>query len=144
MSSRDKTVSALEARSRSIGEITGPRHVAQPAQHPQPPPLNFTMINEDSDIDWDEELLYAAYYQGGLRVLDVSGELLGDLYRQGREVASFFSDDPEADMPNSTMAWGPQPHKGTIFFTDHYSGLWAVKLKEKEPAEGEVEEEEGK
>ena len=95
-------------------------------------------------IDWDEELLYAAYYQGGLRVLDVSGELLGDLYRQGREVASFFSDDPEADMPNSTMAWGPQPHKGTIFFTDHYSGLWAVKLKEKDPAEGEVEEEKGK
>lgn len=86
-------------------------------------------------IDWDEELLYAAYYQGGLRVLDVSGELMGDLYRQGREVASFFSDDPDADTPNSTMAWGPQPHKGTIFFTDYYSGLWAVRLKEKESDE---------
>lgn len=92
-------------------------------------------------IDWDEELLYAAYYQGGLRVLDVSGELLGDLYRQGREVARFYSDDPEGKVPNAPMVWGPQPHKGTIFFTDHHSGLWAVRLKEVEEDE---EEEDGK
>ena len=83
-------------------------------------------------IDWEAELLYAAYYQGGLRVLDVSGELIGDLYSQGREVASFYSDDPEGYIPNSAMVWGPQPHKGTIFFTDYHSGLWAVRLKEKE------------
>lgn len=91
-------------------------------------------------IDWDEELLYAAYYQGGLRVLDVSGELLGDLYRQGREVARFYSDDPEGKVPNAPMVWGPQPHKGTIFFTDHHSGLWAVRLKE---AEEDEEEDDG-
>lgn len=91
-------------------------------------------------IDRDEELLYAAYYQGGLRVLDVSGELLGDLYRQGREVARFYSDDPEGKVPNAPMVWGPQPHKGTIFFTDHHSGLWAVRLKEVEEDE---EEEDG-
>ncbi|MDX1405845.1 MAG: hypothetical protein R3192_14970, partial [Woeseiaceae bacterium] len=79
-------------------------------------------------IDWDEEIMYTAYYQGGLRVLDVSGELLGDLYAQGREIASFYSDDPEGYIPNAPMAWGPQPHKGTIFFSDHHSGLWAVRL----------------
>lgn len=83
-------------------------------------------------IDWDAELLYAAYYQGGLRVLDVSGELIGDLFSQGREVASFYSDDPDGFIPNATMVWGPQPHKGTIFFSDHHSGLWAVRLKEKD------------
>jgi len=86
-------------------------------------------------IDWDEELMYVAYYQGGLRVLDVSGELLGDLYAQGREVGHFYSDDPDAHIPNSPMAWGPQPHKGTIFFTDFHSGLWAVRLKEKDEDE---------
>ena len=90
-------------------------------------------------IDWDQEILYVAYYQGGLRVLDVSGELLGDLYAQGREIGRFYSDDPEAYVPNSPMAWGPQPHKGTIFFSDFHSGLWAVRLvspedKEKDPA----------
>jgi len=90
-------------------------------------------------IDWDAELLYAGYYQGGLRVLDVSGELLGDLFAQGREVGRFYSDDPEGFVPNSPMVWGPQPHKGTIFFTDFHSGLWAVKLADPE----DEEEEEG-
>jgi len=79
-------------------------------------------------VDRDAELLYVGYYQGGLRVLDISGELLGDLFAQGREVGRFYSDDPDGFIPNSTMAWGPQPHKGNIFFTDFYSGLWAVKL----------------
>jgi len=90
-------------------------------------------------VDWEEEIMYTAYYQGGLRVLDVSGELLGDLYAQGREIGRFYSDDPEGHVPNSPMAWGPQPHKGTIFFTDFHSGLWAVRLKERE----EDEEEDG-
>lgn len=90
-------------------------------------------------IDWEEELLYTAYYQGGLRVLDVSGELIGDLYSQGREVGSFFSADPEGHIPNAAMVWGPQPHKGTIFFTDYHSGLWAVRLKEKEDEDKEEE-----
>ncbi len=79
-------------------------------------------------IDWEQELLYVAYYQGGLRVLDISGELLGDLFAQGREVGRFYSDDPQGHIPNSPMAWGPQPHKGTIFFTDFHSGLWAVRM----------------
>jgi hypothetical protein len=94
-------------------------------------------------VDPDEEIMYTAYYQGGLRVLDVSGELLGDLYAQGREIARFYSDDPEAFMPNATMVWGPQPHKGTIFFTDHNSGLWAVRLKEKDENKEDREVDEG-
>ena len=80
-------------------------------------------------VDWDEEIMYVAYYQGGLRVLDVSGELLGDLYAQGREIASFYSYDPQGHIPNAPFAWGPQPHKGTIFFSDDHNGLWAVRLK---------------
>jgi hypothetical protein len=86
-------------------------------------------------IDWEEEILYVAYYQGGLRVLDVSGELLGDLYAQGREIGRFYSDDPQGHIPNAPMVWGPQPHKGTIFFSDDHSGLWAVRLKPEEEEE---------
>ena len=88
-------------------------------------------------VDWDEEILYMGYYQGGLRVLDISGELLGDLYAQGREIGRFYSDDPEGFLPNSPMVWGPQLHKGTIFFTDFHSGLWAVRLL---PPENEEKE----
>ena len=83
---------------------------------------------------WVEaDMLYIGYYNGGLRVVDISGELRGDLYRQGREIAAFFPEDPESFIPNSAMVWGPQPYKGNIFLADHHSGLWAVKLVEAEP-----------
>ncbi len=74
--------------------------------------------------------MYVAYYNGGLRVVDVSGELMGDLYRQGREIAWFLPTHPKGVVPNAPMVWGPQPHKGHIFFSDWNSGLWAVKLVE--------------
>lgn len=79
---------------------------------------------------WIEDgVMYVAYYNAGLRAVDVSGELMGDLYRQGREIAWFLPDDPEGFIANAPMAWGPQPHKGHIFFSDWNSGLWAVKLE---------------
>ncbi|HVS15066.1 MAG TPA: hypothetical protein VMV46_14155 [Thermoanaerobaculia bacterium] len=78
----------------------------------------------------EDDVLYVAYYNGGLRVVDVSGELLGDLYAQGREIAMFMPYDGEGFIPNSPFTWGPQPYKGHIFFSDWNSGLWAVKLAE--------------
>ena len=83
-------------------------------------------------IEPENDLMYVAYFNGGLRVVDVSGELVGDLYRQGREVAKFYSDDPQGFIPNAPFVWGPQPHKGTIFFSDFNSGLWAVRLAPRE------------
>ena len=56
-------------------------------------------------VDTEEEILYVGYYQGGLRALDISGELLGDLYAQGREIAHFFSDDPEAYIAFGELAF---------------------------------------
>ena len=79
----------------------------------------------------EDDILYIGYYNGGLRVVDVSGDLMGDLYKQGREIAMFLPFDPEGFIPNAPFVWGPQPYKGNIFFTDFNSGLWAVKLLEK-------------
>ncbi len=76
----------------------------------------------------EDDILYVGYYAGGLRVVDVSGELMGDLYRQGREIAYFKSLDPEGFVPNAPLVWGAQPYKGNIFFVDGHSGLWAVRL----------------
>jgi hypothetical protein len=76
------------------------------------------------------DTLYVAYYNAGLRVVDLSGDLKGNLYEQGREITHFKSFDPKGRIPNAPMAWGPQPYKGHIFFTDWNSGLWAVKLVE--------------
>ena len=76
----------------------------------------------------EDDKLYQAYYEGGLRVVDVSGELMGNLYTQGREIAVFKSASPVGYTPNATMVWGAQPHKGHVFFSDTNSGVWAVKL----------------
>ena len=80
----------------------------------------------------EDDILYVGYYYpGGLRVVDVSGELMGDLYRQGREIARFVPFDPDGFAPNAPFVWGPQPYKDHIFFTDYNSGLWAVRLRER-------------
>ncbi len=105
--------------------------------------IDFTDLDEPKEVAryqvpeagthnlWIEgNLLYVAYYNGGLRVVDISGELMGDLYRQGREIAWFIPTHPRAVVPNASMVWGPQPHKGKIFFSDWNSGLWCVELVE--------------
>ncbi len=74
------------------------------------------------------DTLYAAFYNGGLRVVDISGDLKGDLYAQGREIAWFLPMHKDGVVPNHPMVWGPQPYKGLIYFSDMNSGLWAVKL----------------
>ncbi len=91
-------------------------------------------------IDYEQEIMYVGYFNAGLRVVDISGELMGDLYRQGRQIAKFYSDDSEGFVPNAPFVWGAQPHKGHIFFSDFHSGLWAVRLVAPHPAdEGEKE-----
>lgn len=76
------------------------------------------------------DTLYIGYYNAGLRVVDISGELMGNLYEQGREIAHFVPTHHEGYIPNAPMTWGPQPYKGHIFISDWNSGLWALKLKE--------------
>jgi hypothetical protein len=83
---------------------------------------------------WAEgDRLYVGYYQAGLRVVDISGELRGDLYRQGREVAALPTTDAQSVVPNWPMAWGAQIYKGNIYTSDLFSGLWIAHLEEERP-----------
>ncbi|MDE0473592.1 MAG: hypothetical protein OXI50_03465, partial [Gammaproteobacteria bacterium] len=77
----------------------------------------------------DGDRLYAAYYNGGTRVIDISGELKGNLGLQGREIAHYAANDPDAFVPNAPFSWGPQIHKGHLFIAEHHSGLWSVRLQ---------------
>ena len=81
----------------------------------------------------EDDILYVAYYNGGLRVVDLSGELMGDLYKQGRELAHYLPLDSQGYIPNAAMTWGAQPYKGHVFLSDHNSGLWSVKLSGQSP-----------
>jgi len=77
----------------------------------------------------EDDILYQAYYEGGLRMVDVSGELMGNLYTQGREIAVFKPFDPAGYVANAPMVWSAMPHKGHIFISDTNSGLWSVKVQ---------------
>jgi hypothetical protein len=81
---------------------------------------------------WIEgDRMYLGYYQAGLRVVDISGELRGDLYAQGREVAHILTTDDDTMVPNWPMAWGAQIHKGMIYSSDLNSGIWVTQLRER-------------
>ena len=80
----------------------------------------------------EDDVLYQAYYEGGVRMVDISGDLMGNLYTQGREMAVFKAYDPVGYIPNSAGAWSVMPWKGHIFFSDINSGLWAVKMAPRE------------
>ena len=101
-----------------VSDIMNPRKVAE-----------YSVPEAGAHNMWVEnDILYMGYYNGGGRVLDVSGELRGELYRQGREIAHLWGGHPEGFRPNLPFTWGAQPHKGMIYFNDINSGLWIVKL----------------
>ena len=83
------------------------------------------------DIIVENDVLYQAYYDGGVRVVDVSGELLGNLAEQRREIAVFKPYDPKALTANAPFVMNAMPWKGRVLFTDFNSGLWAAKLEER-------------
>lgn len=80
------------------------------------------------DIIVEDDILYQAYYDGGVRLVDVSGELMGNLEHQNREIAVFKPYDPEGYTPNAPFVMNAMPWKGRVLFSDFNSGLWAAKL----------------
>lgn len=75
-------------------------------------PHNFWM-------DEERQILYMAWYDKGVRALDVSGELLGDLARAGREVG--------VTLDNGPRIFAPQLHHGLLFAADMLSALQVVR-----------------
>ena len=81
------------------------------------------------------DTLITGNYQGGLRIVDISGELLGDIYKQGREIGVYLSQHENGRIPNSPMVWGAQPYKEYIFFADMNSGLYCIVIENEEKTE---------
>jgi len=84
------------------------------------------------DIIVEDDVLYHAYYEGGVRLVDVSGELLGNLADQNREIAVFKPYDPKGFTPNTSFVMNAMPWKGHVLFSDFNSGLWAARLQPKQ------------
>ena len=106
------------------GDLSSPRHVAsyRPLPHRDTP--HFFWLDEGRGI------LHMAWYTQGLRALDVTGELLGDLELQGREVASIVYDGEGTCFsapPGGTCTWAAHLHRGLVFVSDMNSGIWALR-----------------
>ncbi len=78
-------------------------------------------------LDEESGTLYLAWYEQGVRMLDVTGELMGRLERQGREAAFvMYAGDSEDCIldPGATCAWAPQLHgNGKLYASDMNHGL---------------------
>jgi hypothetical protein len=101
-----------------VSDIANPRKVAE-----------YAVPEGGAHNVWvQDDILVMGFYAGGGRVLDVSGELRGDLYRQGREIARLWTGDEQGYRPNLPFAWGARQHGDYIFFNDINSGIWIMKL----------------
>ena len=76
----------------------------------------------------EDDLLYIGAYDGGVRVLDVSGDLRGELREQGRVIGSVYTGALDGYRPNQAMAWSAIPHRGHIMVSDINTGFWVAKV----------------
>lgn len=70
-------------------------------------------------MDEAKQILYAAYYNGGVVALDVSGTLSGNL--ASREIARI-----RPGGAGNTFVWGVQLYEGSLYAIDMLSGLWQL------------------
>jgi len=66
-------------------------------------------------------------------VLDISGELKGDLLRQGREISWILTVDSLGHR-RAPFAWGAVVRDGNIFVPDINTGLWILRVEPKPQA----------
>lgn len=71
-------------------------------------------------IDEANAVLYAAYYNGGVVAIDISGQLPGDL--TAREIDRIRPGDA------NTYVWGVMQHEGSLYAADMVSGFYQLRL----------------
>jgi hypothetical protein len=106
-----------------VRNLREPREVATYAVSGQTPHNHW--------LDEATGTLYVAWYGNGLRALDVSGDLLGELERQDRELVGlrYNGGFGSCNRPSQdTCAWAPQLHNGLVWVSDMNEGLIALQL----------------
>jgi hypothetical protein len=69
-------------------------------------------------MDEPNQILYAAYYNGGVVAIDVSGTLSGDISSRIIDSLSFGT--------GNTYTWGVQLYNGSLYAIDMLSGFWQL------------------
>jgi hypothetical protein len=79
------------------------------------------------------DTLYMGAYNAGFRTFDISGELMGDLGAQEREMVHVHTGDMDGYVANSPMTWGVVVRDGLAYVNDMYNGLWIIRMLPREP-----------
>jgi hypothetical protein len=112
-----------EGAAKTGSEASGDIHVVDVSDLAQPREVAFFhMEGAGTHNFWMDEarqILYAAYYNGGVVALDVSGTLAGDL--SGRLLSRVMPGGP-----GNTYVWGVQLANGFLYAIDMLSGLWQL------------------
>lgn len=104
-----------------VSDITKPREVAW--YEPTDGGVHNVWVMGDT--------LYLGNYQGGARTVDISGELKGDLLREGREMSWILTVDSLGHR-RAPFAWGAVVRDGNIFVPDINTGLWILRMEPKQ------------
>jgi hypothetical protein len=108
--------------SQSSGDI----HVVDVSDLANPREVAFFHLNGAGThnfwMDEAKQILYAAYYNGGVVALDVSGTLAGDL--SGRLLSQI-----RPGGSRNTYTWGVQFANGWLYAIDMLSGLWQLRTE---------------
>lgn len=79
-------------------------------------------------LDEDRGILYAAWYTQGVQAIDVNGELLGSLDRQGRRLGGLvYQSSGTCPGGSGQCTWAPQLVGDRLFVSDLNSGLWVFR-----------------
>jgi hypothetical protein len=121
----------------SIGfSASGDIHVVDVSDMTAPHEVAFYHLagagTHNFSVDENRAILYAAYYNGGVRAIDIRGDLSTcdaanksadgrcDLGKMGREIAS----GPETNAP--VYVWGVQLVGAQVYASDMLNGIWKL------------------
>lgn len=118
-------------------QASGDIHVVDVSDFAAPREVAFFHLDgagtHNFSVDESRGILYAAFYNGGVRAIDITGDLSScdaihrdpkfgrcDLRRMGRELAH----GPTADFP--VYVWGIQLSGGRLYASDMLNGIWKL------------------
>jgi hypothetical protein len=124
------------------GQVEGAKDAAAGRAFGRLQVLDVTDIRHPKSVAWYEpeyggvhnvwvagDTLYLGAYNGGFHAFDISGELLGDLRAQQREIVHVHTGDMDGKVQNTPMTWGVVVRDGLAYVNDMYNGLWIVRIK---------------
>jgi hypothetical protein len=121
----------------SLGAASGDIHVLDVSDFANPVEVAFYSVagagTHNFSVDENRGILFAAYYNAGVKALDIRGDLGGcsaklkssygrcDLAKMGREIGHGLSD---AGM--AVNVWGVQSVGAKVYASDMFNGLWKL------------------